>query len=135
VGQADQLFELVDDLTTKLLAELHPGPGARLCRMAAGTTPSLAALKSYLAGEKALRAAHYLDAVQAFQQAIDQDPDFTLAWYRLAFFLSWPTLPQPTASLDAAAQALRHKQRLSRRDQLLLEALSASLKGGAGDAE
>jgi DNA-binding SARP family transcriptional activator len=65
-GQTDRLFEIVDDLTAKLLTELHPGHSARLARTAAATTPSLPALKAYLAGEQALRAARHVETVEAF---------------------------------------------------------------------
>ncbi len=134
-GQADQLFEMVDDLTAKLLAELHPGHGARLARMATATTDSLPALKAYLAGEKALRAARHIEAVDAFQQAVAEDSEFALAWYRLAFFLSWPAMPQPSLSPDVAERALRYKERLPERERLLLEALTASLQGAANQSE
>ena len=134
-GQADQLFELVDELTAKLVAELHPGHGARLTRLAAATTASLPALKAYLAGEQALRAGRHVDAVNAFQQAVDQDPHFALGWYRLAFFLSWPALPQPSLSPEIMERALRLKERLTHRDRLLLEALNACLRGAANAAE
>jgi DNA-binding SARP family transcriptional activator/TolB-like protein len=134
-GAADRLFDLVDDLTGKLLAELHPGPGARLSRLAATTTGSLPALKAYLAGERALRGARYEEAIEAFEQAVAHDPEFALAWYRLAFFLAWPTMPQPHSPRESTERALGFKHRLSERDRMLLEALSASLVGRAGEAE
>jgi DNA-binding SARP family transcriptional activator/TolB-like protein len=134
-GPADQLFDLVDDLTSKLLAELHPGPGARLSRLAATTTSSLPALKAYLAGERALRGARYEEAIEAFEQAVAHDPEFALAWYRLAFFLAWPTLPQPHSPSTSIEGALGHKHRLSDRDRMLLEALGRSLEGRAAEAE
>jgi DNA-binding SARP family transcriptional activator len=134
-GPADQLFELVDDLTAKLLAELHPGPGARLSRLAASTTDSLTALKAYLAGERALRAGRYSEAIEAFEQAVAEDAEFALAWYRLAFFLAWPTLPQPRESWKSIERALGRKHRLSDRERMLLVALSASLSGRAAVAD
>jgi DNA-binding SARP family transcriptional activator/TolB-like protein len=134
-GPAERLFDLVDHLTGKLLAELHRGPGVRLCRLAATTTDSLPALKAYLAGERALRKARYEEAIEAFEQAVEHDPEFALGWYRLAFFLAWPTLPQPRAPWASMEGALRHKARLSERDRRLLEALSASLEGRAAEAE
>jgi tetratricopeptide (TPR) repeat protein len=134
-GRTDELFELVDELSVKLLAELHRGPSTRLARLAAAMTTSLPALKAYLAGEKSLRAGRYIHAVEAYRQAIAQDPDFALAWYRLAFFLSWPALPRPAVAPEVAERALRYKERLSERDGLLLEALTASLRGAADEAE
>jgi serine/threonine-protein kinase len=134
-GAPERLFDLVDDLTNQLLGELHPGPGQRLIRLATTTTTSLPALKAYLAGEKALRHGRYVDAVDAFRGAVDLDPEFALAWYRLAFFLSWPTLPQPNMTPDVAERALSYRERLSPRDRALLEALHASLVGEADESE
>jgi tetratricopeptide (TPR) repeat protein len=134
-GPADRIFDLVDDLTSKLLGELQTGHGARLSRLAATTTDSLPALKAYLTGERAVRRARYEEAIAAFEQAVAYDPEFALAWYRLAFFAAWPTLPQPVSPRDVVERALQRKQRLSERDRRLLEASSASLSGRAGQAE
>lgn len=134
-GDSDRLFDLVDALTAKLLAELLPGPGARLSRLAATTTSSLPALRAYLAGERALRGARYEEAIAAFEQAVTLDPDFTLAWYRLAFFLAWPTLPQPHSPREPMERALGNSARLSERDCMLLDALHLSLQGRADAAE
>jgi serine/threonine-protein kinase len=134
-GSADRIFDLVDDLTSKLLAELQTGHGARLSRLAATTTDSLPALKAYLTGERAMRRARYEEAIEAFEQAVAHDPEFALAWYRLAFFVAWPTMPQPVSPRDVVERALQHRQRLSERDRRLLEALSASLSGRARRAE
>jgi DNA-binding SARP family transcriptional activator len=134
-GPAERLVDLVDELTSKLLAELHPGPAARLTRLAATTTDSLPALKAYLAGERALRKGRHGEAIEAFEQAVAHDPEFALAWYRLAFFLAWPTRPQPHTPSASMERALEHKQRLSDRERQLLEALSASLDGRADEAE
>jgi DNA-binding SARP family transcriptional activator/TolB-like protein len=134
-GPADRLFDLVDDLTSKLLGELQTGHGARLSRLATTTTDSLPALKAYLTGERAMRRARYEEAIEAFEQAVAHDPQFALAWYRLAFFAAWPTMPQPVSPREVVERALRHKRRLSERDRRLLEALSASLSGRARRAE
>jgi serine/threonine-protein kinase len=134
-GDSDRLFDLVDSLTAKLLAELHPGPAARLSRLAATTTSSLPALRAYLAGERALRGARYEEAIEAFEQAVTLDPDFALAWYRLAFFLAWPTLPQPHSPWEPMERALGNRERLSERDRRLLDALWLSLEGRAAAAE
>jgi DNA-binding SARP family transcriptional activator/TolB-like protein len=134
-GTADQLFELVDTLTAKLLAGLHGGLGARLTRLATATTTSLPALKSYLAGESHLRAGLIAETMEAYYEAVRHDPTFALAWYRLAVFLSWPISPRQSLTLDEAGYAMRHKDRLSRRDRLLVEALYASLQGADEEGE
>lgn len=134
-GDSDRLFDLIDALTAKLLAELHPGPGARFSRLAATTTSSLPALRAYLAGERAMRGARYEEAAQAFEQAVALDPEFALATYRLAFFLAWPTLHQPHSPWQLLERAMNHRQRLSDRDRMLLDALTLALEGRAAAAE
>jgi DNA-binding SARP family transcriptional activator/tetratricopeptide (TPR) repeat protein len=134
-GPADQLFELVDTLTAKLLTALHGGLGARLTRLAAATTTSLPALKAYLAGESHLRAGLIAETMEAYFEAVRHDPTFALAWYRLAVFLSWPISPRQSLTLVEAGYAMQHKDRLSKRDRLLVEALYASLQGADDEGE
>jgi DNA-binding SARP family transcriptional activator/TolB-like protein len=134
-GASQQLFELVDDLTAKLLAGLRGGHDARLARLAATTTTSFAALKAYLAGESHSRAGRAAEAMAAYREAVEHDPTFALAWYHLAVFLSWPLTPGQSWMTPEAEQALRFKDRLARRDRLLVEALHASLRGQGDEAE
>jgi tetratricopeptide (TPR) repeat protein len=134
-GASPQLFELVDELTAKLLTGLQGGHGARLARLAATTTSSFAALKAYLAGESHLRAGKVAEAMAAYQEAVGHDPTFALAWYHLAVFRSWPITPGQSWMTPEAEHALRFKDRLARRDRMLVEALHASLRGEGAESE
>lgn len=132
-GDAAQLFELVDGLTAELLASSYTGPRERLTRIAVITTHSMPALKAYLVGENHLRAARYVPALEAFQQAIAQDSTFALAYYRLALAAEWED--RLDVAVDAADQAVRHGNRLSEHDRLLVQALHARRRGAADEAE
>src|SRR5438105_3577917 len=55
-GEATDLFQLVDDLTGRILAGVAVGRDTALVRLSAITTHSLPALKAFLDGESALRA-------------------------------------------------------------------------------
>ena len=77
----------------ELLAAHGVAPGTRLTRIAALTTDSLDALKAYLHGERELRAGRYFDAMEGFQAAVDADPSFALAYYRLAAAAAGCALP------------------------------------------
>jgi DNA-binding SARP family transcriptional activator len=68
-GEAERVFELVDDLAARLLAGLGAAPGDRLTRTAAVTTRSLAAFKAYLEGETEARAGRFERAVDAYLRA------------------------------------------------------------------
>jgi serine/threonine-protein kinase len=128
-----ELFELVDELARQLLAAHGVAAGTRLTRLAALTTGSLDALKTYLLGERELRAGRYFDALEGFQAAVDADPSFALAYYRLAAAAAGCALPD--VARDAADRGAAHQERLSPHDRLVFEAQRAWLHGEVGRAE
>jgi len=132
-GSEGEIFELVDELARQLLAARGGTSGTRLTRLAGLTTTSLDALKSYLLGERELRAGRYFDAMEAFQAAIDADPSFALAYYRLAASAAGCALPDLAREL--ADRGFEYRQRLSLRDQLVFSAQRAWLHGAVDEAE
>jgi tetratricopeptide (TPR) repeat protein len=128
-----QLFELVDELARHLLAAAGVSPGTRLTRIAALTTESLDALRAYLMGERELRAGRYFDAMEGFQSAVDADPSFALAHYRLAAAAAGCALPE--AAREFAERGAGHSGRLSPHDQLVFRAQRAWLAGDVAAAE
>ena len=132
-GRESDLFELVDDLVRQLLAGRSSRPVERLARLAALTTESLPALKAWLAGERAFRLGKYFEAIDAFRHAGALDDSFALAHYRLASVLAASALIVPAR--EATDRAWRHRERLSERDRLLLEAQHAWLWGRSAEAE
>ncbi|UCF21001.1 MAG: tetratricopeptide repeat protein [Gemmatimonadota bacterium] len=132
-GSADEVFEIVDRLAAQLLLKTGGGRGSPVARIAAVTTDSLAALKDYLHGERALRAGQYLQAADAFERAVAVDSSFALAWYRLSVAYEW--LTRENMMVQAAEQAFRHSARLSERDRRLLEGSVAARLGDHARAE
>jgi DNA-binding SARP family transcriptional activator/TolB-like protein len=132
-GEASDLFSLVDQLTTQLLAQGQRAPRERLARVAATTTGSLEALKQYLAGELELRGGRYIAAQEAFQGAIALDPAFALAYYRLSIAAEW--MGRDSLARLAADSAARLDARLSEHDRMLVKALVARRAGTLVEAE
>jgi tetratricopeptide (TPR) repeat protein len=133
-GDTTQLFDLVDELTGKLLAGQSIGMASQaLTRRAALFSESLPALKEYLEGEKALRYADFDESISAFRRALELDPDFALAHYRMAVahFFDF----QFAAAEDAVNAALDRSARLSDHDRQLAEALQMNLGGRWDEAE
>ena len=128
-----ELFELVDELARQLLAAHGVAPGTRLTRIAALTTTSLEALKAYLLGERELRAGRYFDAMEGFQTALDADPSFGLAYYRLAAAAAGCALPD--VAREIADRGAAHEDRLSPHDRLVFAAQRAWLRGEVERAE
>ncbi len=127
------LFDLVDELARELLAAQQVSPGTRLTRLAVLTTASLPALKAYLLGERELRSGRYFRAMEEFQQAVQADPSFGLAYYRLAAAAAGCALPD--LAREFADRGFEHRGRLSPHDQLVFTAQRAWLHGAARDAE
>ncbi|MFQ5348915.1 MAG: protein kinase, partial [Thermoanaerobaculia bacterium] len=132
-GEAAEIFELVDHLAATLVAELVSGPGAELSRLAAVTTDSLPALKLYLSGEGLFRAGRFPQALEAFQAAVEKDPHFALAWYRLSVAAEWASR---TDLMDLGAQrSAELADRLSEHNRQLLEARMIARQGRVTEAE
>jgi DNA-binding SARP family transcriptional activator/Tfp pilus assembly protein PilF len=129
----DEVFTLVDRLAAKLLVHGGLGAAGEMTQIAALTTDSLPALKAYLNGEQAFRAGRITPAVEALQRAIVEDPDFTLAHYRMAVIAEWTGLI-PLAQA-AATRALQGADRLPINDRRLLKALVAYFEGDIVTAE
>jgi serine/threonine protein kinase/tetratricopeptide (TPR) repeat protein len=132
-GHAGDLFGLVDDLTSRILAASFGGPGTRVTRIAAATTDSLPALKAYLAGEGNMRAGKLQEALDSFEEAVRLDPSFALAYYRVGIAAEWLTRAETTQR--AAEEAFRLSGRLTLRDRNLLEAYLAWHSGDGEEAE
>jgi DNA-binding SARP family transcriptional activator/tetratricopeptide (TPR) repeat protein/TolB-like protein len=129
-GDTDELLALVDRLTLALL-EAHGGtsmPG----RSAARATHVVAALKSFMQGEAALRRMDTFDALGHFRRATELDSTFALAHYRLSSTARWEGVAE--VPLLAATAALRHSARLLREDSLLVAAWYHHVNGSVADA-
>ena len=134
-GEAASLFELVDDLTGRILAGMIGGRDTALTRLAALTTRSLPALKAFLQGEQALRAGQDAQAAAAFREAATLDTTFALAEYRLAVVATWVNVPEVGNPTTWAEAAERHGRRLAPLARDLLSAYRAYRETRGDDAE
>ena len=132
-GDSTALFQMVDQLSARLLVGGDQGQGARLAQTASLTTSSLPALKAYLDGERNLRAAQFDSAVAGFQAATAQDSSFALAYYRLAVASVWTGRMGLLA--PSITRALALADRLGERDRALLAAFAEMARGNPDEAE
>lgn len=84
-GAPDELPALVDELAARLLA-LEAGENERL---AALTSPSLPAVRSWVRGRVAYRDARYREAAAHFEKALRADSTFALAALDLLVVAEW----------------------------------------------
>jgi serine/threonine-protein kinase len=132
-GDTTQLFELVDRLAGDLMVGQRHGVGSRLLQTAATTTRSLPALKAYLDAEQHLRRGAFDSSLAGFQDAVQLDSTFALAYYRLAVAAAWSRrTPLIRPNTDRAVQLA---DRLSARDQRLLASFAALAAGKPDEAE
>ena len=133
-GTPEELFTLVDRLTSQIVAGTQAAPAEQLGRTAALTTPSLTALKAYLAGEQHFRRAQYALALEDYQRAVASDSTFPLAHYRLSLTTNWLAGSWDSIFVSSS-RAVRFDARLSPRARLVVEAHDAWRRGANDEAE
>ena len=128
-----QILPAIDKVARELLASEFSGATARLEHVAATTTTSLAALKAFLDGERAVRAGQQTVAADAFQRAVHEDSTFALAHYRLSTTVLWSA--QPTVVQHSIEAAERFSNKLPQHERLALEARGMIGRGAVEDAD
>ena len=127
------LFAVVDDIVRQILASQVPDPRTALVRSAARTGASIPALKAFLRAEKAFREGRLFEAIGGFNEAVEREPEFAAAHYRLAGALASAAQPGPARAAAARAVDLGHT--VSDRTRVLFLAQQAWLGGDAREAE
>lgn len=131
-GAADSVYTLVDrlsiDILRLILGRSEEFPRVELAR---ATTASLPALRAYLEGESHFRRADFRPAISAYQQAVEADSTFALAWRRLGESIGWlPFEVQPEGGpYPAAVQAARYADRLPEREAIAVRAYLGFIHG------
>jgi len=126
-GSAQRIDALSDSLALRVLRELGASGALAGGRLPSIGTSSVAALKSFVEGQRHYRAGHVDSARAAFTAAVQADTTFALAWRGIAatfIRLGRETDPEAQQALD---RAIRFKQGLSPRDSLLLRGDSLRL--------
>ncbi|MDF2770723.1 MAG: transcriptional activator protein, partial [Geminicoccaceae bacterium] len=131
--EASQLFDLVDELARQLMAGVLDSVPNDLIRLAARTTNSVAALRAFLEGERAIRGGRHAVALEAFQQAVAEDTTFALAYYRLGAAGRWTT--EYALANAAAEKAARYGEALPSYARRQLAAFQAIRRGAYAEAE
>ena len=132
-GESESMFQLVDRLAADLIAARYGDPHQRLTRVAAVTTESLEAFKSYLDGENAYREGRYAEAIEALEAAVRTDSTFALGYYRLSDAAD--RAGRAELAQRSAERAQRYREHLGQRERGLIEAQYAWRQGRASEAE
>ncbi|HYK20802.1 MAG TPA: serine/threonine-protein kinase [Pyrinomonadaceae bacterium] len=82
------------------------------------TTSSLEALKAFALGDEQRAKGHELDAILFYKRAVELDPNFALAYARLA--VAYSNAGQPELADEYAQKAFELRDRVSERERLYL---------------
>jgi serine/threonine protein kinase/tetratricopeptide (TPR) repeat protein len=111
-------------------AELRKGLGESLPSMQKferplpeATTRSLEALRAFALGDEKHFSGHDIEAIGFYQRALELDPNFALAWGRLASV--YGNLDDQADAQDAAQHAYRLKDHVTERERLYILAKSS----------
>jgi class 3 adenylate cyclase/tetratricopeptide (TPR) repeat protein len=121
-GSTDRIANHVDLLASRALAFTNEAetPLASRPPLSRLATRSVPALQAYLRGEQLYRRSRLSNAREAFAEAVERDPTFALARYRLALTEAWNELPHHPRVSTHQIEAERHVARLAERDSLLI---------------
>jgi serine/threonine-protein kinase len=118
---ADSITVLSDSVTRILLTQIWrraepPTPSGE----AALRTRSVPALRAFLRGERAMVAAHWREATDAYREAMQADSTFWLAYQRYAYAGGWGGGIVVDSTIRAAYRT--HRSELPEADRLFIEA-------------
>ena len=122
-GSADSVLQLVDSLSIRLLRAAwrsrEPLPSLSVAGITSG---SLDAIRAFLKGTRYYRAGAWDSAIVGFQEAVDHDSTFALAYWQLASARGWTVGLGSPASTGPLARAVELSDRLPPRDRALVMA-------------
>jgi len=134
-GRMDEdVRPLFDELATRLL-NLSGAPSGDRMGLAAATSTSLEAYRSYLAGQEQLKLWSLGDAQTAFERAVGIDSTFSLAYFRLAVTRGWVSAVPDSLTRSYLAAAIRYSDRLPERERTMIEAYRALIEGQSQEAQ
>jgi len=125
------LYSMVDDLSLRLRAGLGLDASVASVSIKDKTTDSIEAYEHYLAGLDELNDGRYRQAVEILEKAVEIDPKFGQAFYKLAIARWWADDSFISADDKGAMtleQALEDNVKLSQRDRRLAEAFLPLLR-------
>jgi len=98
-------------------------------KVATLTTPNLGAYQHYFQGEEYINKLRFEEAQQEFRQAVVLDSTFGLAYYRLAYAISW-NIGNEQLALKPIRKAFTLMDRIPAKERYLVRAEKDRLEGG-----
>jgi len=130
---AEAVFAMVDQATVGILSKLAPGEAPARPNVAASMTSNVEALRAYEEGRR-YQDNGLGDAAGAFRRATELDPQFAMAYYRLAECFQYS---DDAAARQAVARAaeIAEGTSLPRLQKLLIQAYQLDVDGRLEEAD
>ncbi len=127
----ESIPHMIDEIARDIRIDLREALDAvaRTASVADVTTPDLAAYQAYFEGEEMLNRLDFNGARASFQQAIEKDSTFALAYYRLAY-TEWWARGRADDARKHIMYAVDNLDRLPMKERFLVRALKAALDDG-----
>ena len=125
---------LIDKLSEKARRALkdRSANSAQPAPVSQVTTANLEAYQRYFKGEELLDRLQFARAVEEYRAALKSDPEFALAWYRLAYSLMW--MHDGERGREAISRALALDSKLPEKERLMARAVRGSLTSKGEEA-
>ncbi|MDZ4865134.1 MAG: protein kinase [Gemmatimonadota bacterium] len=124
----DDVRPLFDRLAAQLL-NLSGAPSGVTANLAASTTASLEAYRTYLGGIEKLSRWNLAGAEQSLRHAVALDSTFGLAYYKLSLTRGWIAGAGDSIGIAAIHRATKFADRLPEHDRAMIEAYRLFLEG------
>jgi tetratricopeptide (TPR) repeat protein/TolB-like protein/tRNA A-37 threonylcarbamoyl transferase component Bud32 len=118
--RGEQVFPLIDELTEHIRTSLNLAGGPAGRSIAELTSESLEAYRFYTQGVEAQHNVRSADARDLFQQAVEIDPSFAMAYFRLSQVAE--SVGDPASAEAHIRKAMEQLDRLPERQKLLVQA-------------
>ena len=130
-ADGNDLFSLVDALSSEIRSDMGVIASAREIDAPVKeiTTYSAVAYQHYLGGLEFLNESNFSEAIERFERAVEIDPTFTKALYKLAWSQAWFESGSSISAKETINKILLKKESLPEGELLLVEGFEASLNG------
>ncbi|MCS6885653.1 MAG: protein kinase [Acidobacteriota bacterium] len=116
---------LIDRLTSEVRIKLADGEITKRS-VAEFATSNMEAYQHYFQGEQYLNSLRWEDAEREYRRALELDPSFVLAYYRLAYVLEWFGDP---STAEVVNKAFGHIDRMPIKERYMIMSLKARTEG------
>ena len=123
--------QLIDKLSLEAQRKLNRAP-SNPAPVEDVTTRNLAAYQHYFRGEEAVDHLQFAAAIEQYRKAVETDPNFALAWYRLAYSYMW--VHDGVRGRETIEHALSLSEHMPAKELLLARGVRGSLFGKGTEA-